>query len=87
MKITDIIKGTSPSLSFEVFPPKTTDKFESVLDATMKIADINPSYMSVTYGAGGGRSRYTIDIARNIEEKYSIPTLAHLTCVPLLRIL
>jgi len=80
VKITDIIKGTSPSLSFEVFPPKTTDKFESVLDATMKIADLNPSYMSVTYGAGGGTSEYTANIAQRLMERGVTP-LAHLSCI------
>ena len=42
---------------------------------------LKPSYMSVTYGAGGGTSKYTLDIAKNIKERYSVPTLAHLTCV------
>ena len=50
-------------------------------EATEKIASLSPSYMSVTYGAGGGTSRFTLDIAANIEEKYGLPTLAHLTCV------
>ena len=54
MKITDIINASAPSLSFEVFPPKTSDKFESVRSAVNEIAKLSPSYMSVTYGAGGG---------------------------------
>ena len=54
MKITEIISGDAPSLSFEVFPPKTSDKFESVMGAA-EIAKLKPSYMSVTYGAGGER--------------------------------
>ena len=66
MKITDIINGARPSLSFEVFPPKTTDKFESVLTATEKIAELSPSYMSVTYGAGGGTSKYTAEISERL---------------------
>ena len=53
MKITEIISGDAPSLSFEVFPPKTSDKFESVMGAAAEIAKLKPSYMSVTYGAGG----------------------------------
>ena len=48
MKLTEIIKGSKPSLSFEVFPPKTSDNFESVKTATEQIAKLNPSYMSVT---------------------------------------
>ncbi|MBE6610778.1 MAG: methylenetetrahydrofolate reductase [NAD(P)H] [Ruminococcaceae bacterium] len=69
------------SLSFEVFPPKTDTAFESVKHATEEIAKLHPSFMSVTYGAGGGTSKYTLDIAKNIKERYGVPTLAHLTCV------
>ena len=81
MKIIDIIKGDKPSLSFEVFPPKTSDKLETVQEATEKIAVLKPSFMSVTYGAGGGTSDFTLSIAKNIQEKYNVPALAHLTCV------
>ena len=81
MKITDIIKCGGKRLSFEVFPPKSSSSFESVRLATEEIAALSPSFMSVTYGAGGGTSKYTLDIARNIHEKYSVPSLAHLTCV------
>lgn len=81
MKITEILKKDSLSLSFEVFPPKTETVFESVKSATEEIASLRPSFMSVTYGAGGGTSRYTLDIAKNVKELYGVPTLAHLTCV------
>ena len=81
MKIIDILKNEKLSLSFEVFPPKTEMGFNSVKTATKEIAKLRPSFMSVTYGAGGGTSRYTLDIAKNIKELYGVPTLAHLTCV------
>ena len=81
MKIADILKKQTLSLSFEVFPPKSETAFESVKNATEEIAKLHPSFMSVTYGAGGGTSKYTLDIAKNIKEMYSVPTLAHLTCV------
>ena len=64
-----------------VFPPKTSDKFDSVLGAAKEIAKEKPDFMSVTYGAGGGTSKYTLEIAKNIKERYGVPTLAHLTCV------
>lgn len=80
-KITDILNSRSMSLSFEVFPPKKETSFDSVKEATEKIASFKPSFMSVTYGAGGGTSRYTLDIAKNIKETFGVPTLAHLTCV------
>ncbi len=81
MKITDILQSNKLSLSFEVFPPKTEMGFDSVKHATEEIAKLNPSFMSVTYGAGGGTSQYTLDIAKNIKKLYNVPTLAHLTCV------
>ena len=81
MKIIDLITKDTLSLSFEVFPPKTETSFESVKSATAEIARLHPAFMSVTYGAGGGTSKYTLDIAKNIKELYGVPTLAHLTCV------
>ena len=53
MKIKDILGQGKPTLSFEVFPPKTEDKYESVEKAAAEIAKLNPAFMSVTYGAGG----------------------------------
>ena len=81
MKLTEILKQDGLSLSFEVFPPKTDMAFDSVKHATEEIAKLSPSFMSVTYGAGGGTSKYTLEIAKNIKERYGVPTLAHLTCV------
>jgi methylenetetrahydrofolate reductase (NADPH) len=81
MKLTEILNRQECSLSFEVFPPKVSTSFESVKHAVEEIAKLCPSFMSVTYGAGGGTSRYTLDIARDISENYHVPTLAHLTCV------
>ena len=81
MKIRDILAKGTPTLSFEVFPPKTEDKFESVEKAAAQIAKLKPAFMSVTYGAGGGTSQYTVDIAAHIQERYQVTPLAHLTCV------
>ena len=81
MKMTEVLRREAPSLSFEVFPPKTDASFTSVKEATEKIAALHPSFMSVTYGAGGGTSKYTLDIAQNIKALYGVPTIAHLTCV------
>ena len=80
MKVIDIINAKTPSLSFEVFPPKTSDKFDSVQHAVRDIAKLSPSFMSVTYGAGGGTSQYTVDIASDLLSKGVTP-LAHLTCI------
>ncbi|MBQ5743328.1 MAG: methylenetetrahydrofolate reductase [Clostridia bacterium] len=81
MKLCHLLHGDSPSLSFEVFPPKTDAAFDSVESAVHQIAALKPAFMSVTYGAGGGTSKYTLDIAKKIMEDHGVPTLAHLTCV------
>lgn len=80
MKIIDIIKGSKPSLSFEVFPPKNFDSLETVRRVAEEIAELQPGYMSVTYGAGGSTDIYTPEIAFAIERKGVTP-LAHLTCI------
>ncbi len=81
MKISELLNKSTLSISFEVFPPKTETSFKSVETATEEIAKLKPSFMSVTYGAGGGTSKYTLKIAQNIKERYGVPSLAHLTCV------
>ncbi len=81
MKIKDILMKDGFSISFEVFPPKTEYAFESVKNAVHDISKLKPAFISVTYGAGGGTSRYTLDIARKIMKEYGVPSLAHLTCV------
>ena len=81
MKISELLKDERLSVSFEVFPPKTESSYDSVKAATEEIAKLAPSFMSVTYGAGGGTSKYTLDIAKNIKERYGVPSIAHLTCV------
>ena len=80
MKIIDILRLDRPTLSFEVFPPKTIDNYASVEKATTEIAGLKPDYMSITYGAGGGTSDHTVNIAANILETYGVPVVAHLTC-------
>ena len=81
MRIIDIINGETPSLSFEVFPPKTTDKIDAVFDAAMEIAALKPAFMSVTYGAGGGTSVYTAALSADIQNLTGVPVMAHLTCI------
>lgn len=81
MKITDLLRRETLSLSFEVFPPKTAAGFDTVRQAAFAIAELHPAFMSVTYGAGGGIGQYTLDLAKGIKEQYGVPTLAHLTCV------
>ena len=81
MKIIDILKQDQITLSFEVFPPKKIEKYDSVQAATEGVAALHPSFMSVTYGAGGGTSEFMLNIAKNIRDKYGVEVLPHLTCV------
>lgn len=81
MKISELFNKKTPTLSFEVFPPKSFANFESVRKATEEIAVIRPDFMSVTYGAGGGTSKYTLEIAKNLLDNFGVTPLAHLTCV------
>ena len=81
MKLKELFSLPKPTLSFEVFPPKAEDLFEKVKDAIGEIADLKPDYMSVTYGAGGGTSDFTVKIAEDIEKNHGVSALAHLTCV------
>jgi len=80
MKITEILKSKKAALSFEVFPPKTQSNFESVADAVKGIAALSPDFISVTYGAGGGTSDYTVAVAEKIKS-LGVTPLAHLSCI------
>ena len=80
-KIRDILKDQTPQVSFEIFPPKTDAGYDSVLSAAEKIAALKPSFISVTYGAGGGTSKNTVSIASHIKDDFGVTSLAHLTCV------
>lgn len=81
MKITEVLKRDRVTLSMEVFPPKTTTAAEKVNEAVKGIAVLKPDFMSVTYGAGGGTSKYTVQIAKDIKDSYGVSSMAHLTCV------
>ena len=81
MRIIDTIKSEKVTLSFEVFPPKTSDRLENTYAAAESIARLNPAYISVTYGAGGGRGAFTAELAQRIHQQTGVPVLAHLTCV------
>ena len=81
MKIIERINENKVHISFEVFPPKTDAGFESVKKAVDEIAVLKPSFISVTYGAGGGTSKNTVKIASHIKNDLGVPSIAHLTCM------
>lgn len=80
MRITDILSQKKVSVSCELFPPKKDADMEQVKQVVQQIASLKPSFLSVTYGAGGGTSQNTVRIASDIQ-CYGVPALAHLTCV------
>lgn len=81
MRISELLNGEKVTLSLEVFPPKTSEKYETTAATAKKIAALKPDFMSVTYGAGGGTGTFTAGIAAGIQNEYQVPVLAHLTCV------
>ena len=81
MKISEILKNNRVTVSFEVFPPKQWDKLENTKNTVKEMCKYNPSFMSVTYGAGGSTRSNTFRIAADIQEKYEVPVISHLTCV------
>ena len=81
MKINKILADKTPTISFEVFPPKQETGLEDVKAAAGAIAALSPSYMSVTYGAAGSTSKLTIEVASDIKNLHGVPVMPHLTCV------
>lgn len=68
-------------ISMEIFPPKKDSEFSSAFRVAEELAEISPDFISVTYGAGGSRSKSTVEIASYIQNELHIPAMAHLTCV------
>lgn len=81
MKIAEILNEEKPGISCELFPPKQGSQLDNVKEVVREMALLAPSYMSITYGATGGTSEYTVDIANEIQNGNHVPALAHLTCV------
>lgn len=81
MYIKDLFNTKKTVISFETFPPKEDSAFESVINAINEIAKMKPDYISVTYGAGGGTSKNTVEIVSKIENELNVTALAHLTCI------
>ena len=81
MKIKERYQSKKPIISFEVFPPKKEDEFDAAYSTLDELSILNPDFISVTYGAGGSRSKKTIEIASYIQNQLQIEALAHITCV------
>lgn len=81
MKIVEKLRANEPHISCEIFPPKQWAKIDDVKAVATKIAALKPDYMSVTYGATGGTSDYTVNIANELQNNLGVTALAHLTCL------
>lgn len=81
MHIKDILATRRPSLSFEFFPPRIGPAWEDLYHTIQELESLEPSFVSVTYGAGGGTRELTHDLVVRIKETTSIPPIPHLTCV------
>ena len=81
MKISEKLKRGTPTLSFEVFPPKPGLPLEPTLDAVRQVAALRPDFISVTYGAGGNGAKGTVALASEVQNGARVTALAHLTCV------
>ena len=79
--IKECFQQKRPVISFEVFPPKKEDDFANAFTVLDSLSELNPDFKSVTYGAGGSKSKKTVEIASYIQNQLHIPALAHLTCV------
>jgi methylenetetrahydrofolate reductase (NADPH) len=81
MRIDQILAGGAPVFSFEFFPPKTPDGERNLYAALAELRTLEPSFVSVTYGAGGSTREKTIEIVKRIREEYGLEAMAHFTCV------
>ena len=82
MRIDQILAGgAGPVFSFEFFPPKTEQGEQNLYEALTELQTLEPSFVSVTYGAGGSTRTKTIEIVKRIREEYGLEAMAHFTCV------
>ena len=81
MKIHEILKPGEPAFSFEFFPPKDDAGFEQLYKTIEVLKPLSPSYVSVTYGAGGSTRSKTVTLVERIKNEIGIESMAHLTCV------
>ena len=81
MRISDILRTDRRAVSFEFFPPKDDAGFTSLFETIEALKGLDPSYVSVTYGAGGSTRRKTVELVKRIKHEIGIESMAHLTCV------
>jgi methylenetetrahydrofolate reductase (NADPH) len=81
VRIDEIIAGPEPTFSVELFPPKTEEGTEALFATARSLRELNPDFVSVTYGAGGSTREGTVEITRALKDELGYETMAHLSCV------
>ncbi|MEK7398372.1 MAG: methylenetetrahydrofolate reductase, partial [Candidatus Poribacteria bacterium] len=81
MKIDNILREKKRAISFEFFPPKTEQAEQTLFETIEKLSSFNPSYVSITYGAGGSTRDKTMTIVQKIKQNSSFTVMPHLTCI------
>lgn len=81
MKIVDNFIEKKPLISFEIFPPKANYPVNTIYDSIDELYNLEPDFMSVTYGAGGSTKDKTVEISSYIQNKYNLTSIAHVTCI------
>ena len=81
MRIDEILDAKRPLFSVEFFPPKTEEATEQLFETARSLAELEPDFVSVTYGAGGSTRDGTVEITRAMKDEHGLETMAHLSCV------
>jgi methylenetetrahydrofolate reductase (NADPH) len=81
MKIKELFNNKKTVISFEIFPPNSNYHIDSIYKTIDSLSNLNPDFISVTYGSGGSTRKRTVEIASIIKNNYNIEALAHLTCI------
>src|SRR5256712_1382760 len=81
MRIDEILAAQAPVFSFEFFPPKTPAGEQNLYAALSELKALEPSFVSVTYGAGGSSREKTIEIVKRIKDEFGLEAMAHFTCI------
>src|SRR3989440_7071904 len=81
MRIDELLGRGLPTISFEFFPPKSEEGFAALYQTIDELHPLKPTYVSVTYGAGGSTRQKTVDLVERIQNELKIRSMAHLTCV------
>lgn len=81
MRIPELLRGPEPAFSFEFFPPKTPEGERNLYNALAELRELDPAFVSVTYGAGGSTRDKTLEVVKRIKDEYDLEAMAHFTCV------